>query len=248
MVVFPLIAAAVSALFSFLLFKQFAARHRLPQLAWGVALAMYAIASLAVAAGIGGGWDPTLYRAFWLFGALLNVPWLALGSIALLGKRALSIAALVLVAAGTVYGVVVVAGARIDRPDLETRQIPSGREVFCRGRTIVPAVKSAGQNCDNARALSRWYSLPSFAIVVLIAAVSGRKREGVRPPRERVRGNWIIAAGVTLNAFGGFALVGKGRGGPFSVVLALSVITMFAGFVMASRHPRVAHEMGSEAG
>ncbi|MGH2829230.1 MAG: hypothetical protein ACRDJM_01980 [Actinomycetota bacterium] len=241
MVVFPLLAAGVSALFAALLFAQFRRRRRLPQLAWGLALSQYAIASLAVAAGIGGGWDPTLYRVFWLFGALLNVPWLALGSIALLGKRGVSIATLALVAIGTVWGVVAVAKAQINDRALLTRQIPAGRDVLM-------IAGSSPRSYDPARGLARVYSLPSFAIVVGIAALSGRRREGVRPPIERVRANWIIAAGVTLNAIGGFALVSKGRGGPFSVVLAASVITMFGGFVMASRSSMAARMLGQEAG
>ncbi|HEX9696273.1 MAG TPA: hypothetical protein VGB64_08155 [Actinomycetota bacterium] len=236
MIVFPLVAAAISALLSFALFRQFKGRRRLPQLAWGIALAQYAIASVAVAAGIGAGWDPTLFRLYWVFGALLNVPWLALGSISLLGKRVVSIAALALVLTGTVWGFAAVWTSDLQRPALETQQIPKGSDVWCPKqdpiRTILPPP------CAPARGLARTYSLPSFAIVVGIAAISGRKRDGVRPPRDRVRGNWIIAAGVTLNALAGFALIGKGRGGPFSVVLALSVTIMFVGFVLASRTPK----------
>lgn len=233
MIVFPLLAAGVSGIFALALFAQFRRRRRLPQLAWGVALAQYAIASLAVAAGIGGGWDPTLYRIFWLFGALLNVPWLALGSIALLGRRGLSITALLLVVIGTIWGVIAVGRANIQEEALLTRQIPAGREVFCPG----PDREGLATPCDAARGLARAYSLPSFAIVAGIALLSGLRRGPSRPPTERIRANWIIAAGVTLNAVGGFALVSKGRGGPFSVVLAVSVATMFAGFVMASRAP-----------
>lgn len=231
MIAFPLAAAAISVLFSVALLRRFGRRRRLAELAWGVALAQYAVASLAVAAGVGGGWDPTLYRIFWLFGALLNVPWLALGSIALLGNKVASMAALVLVAVGSVWALVAVGGGDLDRVALETRQIPKGSDVWCSNAAFTPS-------CDPARSLARLYSLPSFAIVALIAVLSGRRRRGVRPPPERVRANWIIAAGVTLNAIGGFALVSKGRGGPFSIVLAVSVTVMFAGFVLASRQPQ----------
>ncbi|HVL91369.1 MAG TPA: hypothetical protein VM841_14155 [Actinomycetota bacterium] len=234
MIVFPLIAALISAVFSFALFRQYRSRKRLSQLAWGVALAQYAIASVAVAAGIGGGWDPTLYRVYWVFGAMLNVPWLALGSIALLNKRAITLASLLMVVVGTIWGFVAVWSSSVEAQALRTEQIPKGSEVWCPD----PGWRKIIEPCEPARGLARTYSLPSFAIVVGIAAVSGRKRDGVRPPRDRIRGNWIIAAGVTLNAFAGFALIGKGRGGPFSVVLALSVTVMFVGFVLASRTPR----------
>lgn len=231
MIVFPLAAALISGVFAVLLFKQ--SRRRLPQLAWGIALAQYAVASVAVAAGIGGGWDPTLYRLYWVFGALLNVPWLALGSIALLNKKALSAAALALVAIGTVWGFVSVWSSDVVVSALETEQIPKGSDVWCPEAAALRAVPEPP--CESARGLARTYSLPSFAIVVGIAVASNRRR-GMPPGR--VKGNWLIAAGVTLNAIAGFALIGKGRGGPFSIVLALSVTVMFLGFLAASRAPR----------
>ncbi|GAC1412763.1 MAG: hypothetical protein NVSMB57_08250 [Actinomycetota bacterium] len=237
MVIFPIIAATVSVIFSIALMRQFVSRRRPAQLAWGVSLAMYAIASLAVAAGVGGGWDPTLYRAFWLFGALLNVPWLALGSIALLGKRTLTILALAVVLAGSLFAFVIVLMAHMNAAALATRQIPTSGPVFCRPLDpgLARGAKVALSSCDRAKALAQIYSIPSFLIVVGIAAISGRKRGDARLPRRRVIGNWIIAAGVTINAVGGFALIGRGHGAPFSIVLALSVTTMFVGFLMASR-------------
>lgn len=232
MIVFPLAAALISGVFAVLLFRR--SRRRLAQLAWGVALAQYAVASVAVAAGIGGGWDPTLYRLYWVFGALLNVPWLALGSIALLNKRALSAAALALVAIGTVWGFVAVWSSEVVEPALRTEQIPKGSDVWCvESRSILTS--EITRTCEPARGLARTYSLPSFAIVVGIAVASNRRRD---LPPGRVKGNWLIAAGVTLNAIAGFALIGKGRGGPFSVVLALSVTVMFLGFLAASRPSR----------
>src|SRR5439155_13994019 len=56
-VVFPAVATLVSAVFAIQLLTSYAHRKRLPQLAWGIAMAMYAVASLAVAAGVSGGWD-----------------------------------------------------------------------------------------------------------------------------------------------------------------------------------------------
>lgn len=242
MVAFPLIAAAVSAVFSVSLFRQWRSRRRLSQMAWGIALAMYAVASLAVAAGVGGGWDPTLYRAFWLFGALLNVPWLALGSIALFEQRAVSTAALTMVLVGTLWGAVAVARADVDRSALETKQIPSGRHVFCPD----PGFRAIPAECDPVRGLARAYSLPSFLIVAGVAVATSVRRAGKRPPTHRIRANWLIVAGVTVNAIGGFALAGKGKGSAFSVVLVVSVVLMYAGFLLASkpaasppREPRV---------
>ncbi|MHB8513579.1 MAG: hypothetical protein ACYDCC_15590 [Actinomycetota bacterium] len=243
MIVFPIIATVVSAVFSFALFRQ--SRGRLAQFAWGVSLAMYAVASLAVVAGLGSGWDPTLYRAFWLFGALLNVPWLALGSIALLGHRIASIVSLLIVVAASVFALIVVMGASLNKAALDTKQIPTSKPIFCTPY-VPPAARNASMlvnplaphGCDEAKGLAQFYSIPPFLIVVGIAFLSARRRRGVRQSVQRVRGNFIIAGGVTVNAVGGFALIGHGHGAPFSIILAISVITMFIGFMMASRAPK----------
>ncbi|MBI4728039.1 MAG: hypothetical protein HY775_00830 [Acidobacteria bacterium] len=226
MVVFPVVATLVSAVFSIALFRRFSRRRRLSELAWGVAMAEFAIASLAVAAGVSGGWDPTLYRLYWLFGALLNVPWLALGSIALLGRRPLTLLALVAVAAGTVWGIVRVAGGTVNPFILGVKDIPRG--------------SFAWRPDPSVRTLASLYSIPAWAIVVLIAILSGRRRGDVRPPVGRVRANWTIAAGVTIVAAGGSALARLARGSVFSVTLAVGVAVMFVGFLMASRAPRAA--------
>src|SRR4029077_3258953 len=60
-------------------------RGRRPhQLAWTIALALFTAAAVALALGSSRGFDPTTYRIFFLFGAVLDVPWLALGTVHLL--------------------------------------------------------------------------------------------------------------------------------------------------------------------
>jgi hypothetical protein len=77
------VATAVSALFAVTLLRRWweRGRSRLPLLIWGVALVMFSVASGGLLAGVIGGWSTTEFRIFYLFGAVLNVPWLALGSI-----------------------------------------------------------------------------------------------------------------------------------------------------------------------
>ena len=64
-------------------------RSRAPhQGAWTIALALFALASAALATGASTGWDRGTFRAFYLLGAVINVPWLALGTVYLLvGRR-----------------------------------------------------------------------------------------------------------------------------------------------------------------
>lgn len=223
MIVFPAVAGLVSAIFAIQLLRQYARRKRLPQLAWGIAMTMYALASLAVAGGISGGWDPTLYRSYYLFGALLNVPYLALGGVALLGKRALSALALLVVLAATVYAAVKVASTSTVESALATEQIPRGKDTW------------ANQSVPRLASL---YSITAYVVVLLITFLTSTKRAARRIGAERARANRLIAVGVTIVAVGSTALTRVGRGSAFSIALAVGVVVMFLGFRMATRAPR----------
>ncbi|MEX0592065.1 MAG: hypothetical protein WD358_08310 [Nitriliruptoraceae bacterium] len=78
------LATGVSAMFAVTLLRRWWARGRSssPLLIWGVALVMFCVASLGLLTGVVGGWTSMEFRTFYLFGGVLNVPWLALGSIA----------------------------------------------------------------------------------------------------------------------------------------------------------------------
>jgi hypothetical protein len=233
-VVFPVVAFLISGTFAALLLRQFANRKRVQQLAWGVALAEFAVATAAVALAVGGdGWDPALYRLYWLFGALLNVPWLAVGSVALLRNRALTAGALAGVAIGTAWAVVKVFGTSVALTIAGSKDIPRGH-VAWRGH-------------GDVRTLADWYSIPAYFVVVAIAVWTSRKRAGVAPPRERVRANALIAAGVTIVAVGSTALARLAQGAAFSVTLAVGVSVMFAGFLLASRPARFHVESPGES-
>jgi hypothetical protein len=219
-IAFPLVAALVSAVFAAQLLARWSRRRRLPELSWGIAMTMYAIASLAVAAGITGGWDPTLYRAFYLFGAILNVPYLALGSLGLLGRRALVVLGLVAVAGITAYAAVKVASTSIVAAALETAEIPRGRDAWV--DQSVPRLASAA-------------SIAAYLVVLAVTALTAAGARARQVPPERVRGSWLIAAGVTIVAVGSTALTRVGRGSAFSTTLAVGVVVMYLGFRLAGR-------------
>ena len=102
----PTAATAASAAFAVAVLRQYAARRRTHQLAWGVGLAMFALASLALTTGVAAGWTPFGFKVYYLFGAMLNVPWLALGTVSLLAgplaRRAYLAGLLLFTAASTV--------------------------------------------------------------------------------------------------------------------------------------------------
>ena len=183
-------------------------------------MTMFAVASLAVAAGVSGGWDPTLYRIYWLFGALLNVPYLALGSAALLGRKPLSALGIVIVFAATIWCIGIVASSSVHIPGATPKDIPRGSVAW--GKGTLPAK------------LPTYVSIPAYLIVLLIAVASSR---GGKLPVQRIRGNWLIAIGATIVAAGG-PFARYGRGAAFSVLLAVGVVVMYLGFRLASRAPK----------
>ena len=78
-----LVATAVSGWFSATLARRYAAggRRNRALLHWSISLGMFCIASAMLALGVLAGWSSAVFRLFYLFGAVLNVPWLAMGSV-----------------------------------------------------------------------------------------------------------------------------------------------------------------------
>ena len=195
MIVFPAAAALVSAIFAVQLFAQYARRKRLPELAWGIAMTMYAIASLAVAAGVSGGFDPTLYRLYWVFGALLNVPYLALGSVALLGRRPVTVVVLLGVLAATIIAFVAVGSSPVHLEG-SPKQIPRGSSAWGKGTFVAK--------------LPTYLSIPAYVIAVgaTIVATGGPLARYGRGAAFSV----TLAVGVMV-MFLGFRLASRSPGG-----------------------------------
>lgn len=214
---FPLAAALVSGVFSASLIRQFLHRRGPHQLAWGTALATFAAASLFASIGMFIGWSVPIFRAYYLFGALVNVPILALGTIYLYFPRRVAHAAAVVVAGACVYAAVKALGAGLAEAPLGVSgTIPMGSEV------MAPPV----------RALSRYYSYAGFLIVVAGAVWSAVKL--ARKPGERFKrlaqGNALIATGTVVVALGS-AFARQGQGSVFAVGLAVGVAVMYGGFL-----------------
>ena len=81
MYIFPLISTAVSLVFAVMLGRQYAAKRKPYQLAWAGAMVMYGVASLAEAIGQMNGWNDPLVKTYYIFGAVMVVGYLALGTL-----------------------------------------------------------------------------------------------------------------------------------------------------------------------
>src|ERR1700750_1858569 len=78
------LATLVAVAFALSLFERWLNRRRRHELAWTASLAMFAVASTALWIGVSTGWTEPTFRFFYLLGAILNVPSLALGTVYLL--------------------------------------------------------------------------------------------------------------------------------------------------------------------
>lgn len=85
-VLLPLATCLVSLVFAALVLEQWWQRRRAFQAVWGAGLVWYAISSGAQFAGAAFGWSPALYRAWYLFGALLVAAYLGMGTVYLLAR------------------------------------------------------------------------------------------------------------------------------------------------------------------
>ncbi len=83
-----LVATVVGTVFAVALLQRWHARGRTPaSLWWGLSLVQFALASAALLLGQVLGWNGPLFRVFYLFGAVTNVLWLALGTIVINARR-----------------------------------------------------------------------------------------------------------------------------------------------------------------
>src|SRR5258708_24873397 len=122
-------AAIVARAFSMSTFEGWLERHRRHELAWSVALAMFVVAAGALALGAAAGWNGATFRVFYLFGAILDVPFLALGTVYLLAgpRHGDRWAAVVGLAGAFAAGVIVMAPFT---PPLPPHCLPQGSPVF----------------------------------------------------------------------------------------------------------------------
>lgn len=210
MFVFPLLAAGVAGALTWDCARRARTEGSVALGVWAVALAQFALASGLLAWGAGLGWTGVLYRAYYLFGAVLNVLWLGLGTVWFLAPGPARRTASVLALAVTVYaGLVVGADPLVPGAGeaLATAEIPAGDRVVS----------------DRARLLSRWSSIAGSLAVLGGLGWSALRR------RSSVRGLALLASGVLVVA-GASVVARLGAVLPFSIGLALGVGLMYLGF------------------
>lgn len=128
LIALPLISSLLSFFFAALLLRRYAMRRGPHLLLWGIGMVFY---------GVGGfcefyhgvfGWNPLVFRLWYLCGAMLVAAWLGQGTVYLLVKRKWANALMVVLALASLYGAVRVFAAGLD-PSLMTTSVHTGSEL-----------------------------------------------------------------------------------------------------------------------
>ena len=213
------IATAIAAMFAQATSVRWSRTRAPHQGAWTVALALFALASAALATGESTGWDRGTFRAFYLLGAIVNVPWLALGTVYLLAGRKVGnrVRAVLLVFTGMALGVMLAAPIH---GVIAVKGIPVGKDHF----GVLP------------RALAG-----SASGVGAVVVFGGAAWSAIRFARSRRPGSGALAAGNALIALGTLVLSSGGllqgivgSDESFAITLAAGIAVIYLGFVVAS--------------
>ena len=226
-------ATLVAVSFALSTLDRWLRRRRPHDLAWTVSLALFAAGAGSLWWAETRGWSLATFRLFYLFGAVLNVPWLALGTVYLLaGKRAGDrVRWWLVLLSGLSAGVVLFAPTRTD---VAGKDLPTGKVVFGVAPRVLAAVGSglaalvivAGALWSAYRLLRR--RKPALVSVPRQASSSGHL----------VAGNLLIAAGTVVLSLSGTVAGRLGKDTAFELTLLIGIAILFAGFLVASTAPR----------
>ena len=205
-------------------------RRRDHELAWTISLGLFAAGGMSLWWAESHGWGTAIFRLFFLTGAVLNVPWLALGTVYLLagqqwGNR---IRTWLIALSGLATGVVLFSPTKVP---VSGTELPQGSEVFGVAPRVLAAVGSG---------------VPALVIIVgaLWSAVrvargrvpafgSGAQRN-VSLPKRLALGSVLIAAGTLVLSASGTLAGRLGKDRAFAITLVMGVTILFAGFLVAS--------------
>ena len=224
MIALPIAATVIALVFGIHLLVRSTRRRAWFEGVWAAAMLMFAMASGALVLGVADGWSTAEFRAYWLFGAVLNVPYLALGEAYLLIRKTwVSHLLLVVVLGATAWASAEVRTAPLNLEVLATEEFFTGREVLGAGAP--------------ARTLAMLYSYTGTVVLVLGILWSALQMRGRPELRNRFYGVLLIALGALVVA-GGAAFAAAANFAGFSITLVAGVAVMYWGFLTATRPTR----------
>jgi hypothetical protein len=204
------------------------------QLVWSIALGMFSLAAMLLGLGNAVGWGRATFRLYFFFGAIANVPFLALGTLYLLGGKRVGDRAAAVIALFVAFSAGVLAVEPFTHPLARHVLVPRAAEVFGPLPRVLAAVASGGG-----------------ALVVFGGAAwsAWHYRKG-----RMVAANVLIALGTAILSASGLLNGIADAMTAFMVTLAAGITVIFAGFLVASSGPTSASgpaatpaEAGAEA-
>lgn len=183
-------------------------------------MTFYAIATWLLFVGLTVGWTSSVFRLFYGLGAIVNVPFLGVGSAYLVwgeraGRRLLDAFAI-----GGVFALFVTFTAPFVA-DLPEDGLPAGSDVFAAIGTVGPA---------GPRFYALLFNTLGTALLVGLAGYSAKKFWSTN--RRLVAGNLVIVLGGLFPAFGG-SLFAIGETSAFALSLFLGAALLWVGFRVA---------------
>ncbi len=209
--VIPLVSGIVSAIFAIAVLDQFFARRKPYQLIWSIGLFMYSISTMTEFWTGAWGLNQSVYRLWYLFGAILVAAYLGMGTLYLLVRPRVSHTIMIVLLIVSVYAAFRVFSASLDLSTLTQLS----------GSAMEPGV----------RLMSRAFSI--FGTIALIggAVYSAWVFRRHRLMPHRVTSNILIAVGVMLPAIGGVSLRAAESLTAFYTLELAGIIIIFIGFL-----------------
>ena len=212
-------AAVVSTAATLDLARDLRRRPRPHLSAYTAGMAMFSLAVWALFSALGWGWHGFNYRVFFLFGGVLNIPFLALGSVFLsVGRRAGHVMTVVL------FGFSAMATTLVSVTPF-SRALPDGGIPS----DIFPSIAEAGFGPRLLAAIAGG----TGTLVLVTAALWGAFRFR-KSSRRRALANLVIVAGVLAAATGGTILGFLNESSSFSVSLLAAASLIWWGYRLST--------------
>jgi hypothetical protein len=220
--IMPFFTVVVMAILTVDVFRRYLSHHggHTYLLIWGIGLTMFTLATLSEGL-LGQGWNEWVFRAWYLFGAILSAAWIGQGTVHLLARRSWARVSLVILIIASLAAVALMLAT-----PLADSAFVLGQPVSLQYRNILP---------EGGVRLS---TIP-FNIYGTITLVGGALWSGYlfwrkRVLPNRVVGNVLIAAGALAIATAS-SLARLGNGEFLALGQLLFAVLIYVGFVLASK-------------
>ncbi|MFM8265785.1 MAG: hypothetical protein ACKOAI_06965 [Acidimicrobiia bacterium] len=217
------VAALVATAFAFIVADRWHRRRLDHHGAWMVAMGLFATGSFALWWATSAGWSSGVFRVFFTTGAVLNVSWLALGSIALHASRrtVARLRAVLALLSTFALGVMTVAP---EKKPFVADDFPQARDHFGALPRTLAAVGSG---------------IPALVIIGLalwsLSRLIRRRAQSDGYGATRLVASNVLVAIATLVLSASGSLAGRlGEEQAFAVTLSVGVVILFVGCMVPS--------------